>query len=52
MGTWVSATYACERCGHRYEGRTYGRAVPDLGPARCAADGGRFLLVDDPSDQP
>jgi hypothetical protein len=51
---WVDGVYACERCGNRYLTRVpldAGKLVPlnglpgDLGPARCVADGGRFVLV-------
>ena len=64
MSAWVSATYACERCGNRYTTMIYEQPNPVLGQgtiterippqpttaAHCTVDGGRFLLVEDPGD--
>ena len=34
MSTWVSATYACERCGNRYTTMVYDQPNPVLGQER------------------
>jgi hypothetical protein len=61
LSTWVSATYACERCGNRYTALTYDEPARVLGEgmiaerdppqpttaARCTVDGGRFLMVEE-----
>jgi hypothetical protein len=64
MSAWVSATYACERCGNRYTTSTYGQPPQVLGEgtiaernppqhttaAHCTIDGGRLLLVEEPGE--
>jgi hypothetical protein len=64
VSTWVSATYACERCDNRYTTSVYGQPSRVLGEgtiaernppqpttaARCTVDGSRFLLVEEPGE--